>query len=146
MNILLSDVLSMQPEFSIVRKQRVVGLNKKNKYRLLEDLVIQLSNNDLITINQGFIWDGSSVPRFLWWLLPPDGDFELGSLIHDYLYINKHKFKYTRKFVDKEMLLWSNVLSGTQNKISFRNIDNYIRYYFVRLFGGFVWKDIFKIK
>lgn len=146
MNVILTGIRELQPEYSIVKKQRVLGLNKKNKYRLLEDLNVQLSNDDIINIKQGFIWDGSSVPRFLWWLLPPDGDFELASLIHDYLYINKNNLNYTRKFADKEMLVWSNVLSGTQNKISIRNIDNYTRYIFVRLFGGFVWKDVFKIK
>lgn len=43
------------------------------------------------------------------------------------------------------MLLWSKQVSGT-NKTSIRNIDNYIRYYAVRIFGGLVWKNIIKIK
>ena len=129
---------------SIVVKRRVVGFNSKSKYRLVEPLSFQLSNGDCIEIPKGFEWDGSSVPRFLWWLLPPDGDFEVGALIHDYLYIKKRELNYTRKFADKEMLLWSKALSGT-NKLSLRNIDNYTRYFAVRLFGWIVWKDIIKI-
>ena len=130
---------------SIVVKQRVIGFNSKSKYRLVYPLSFQLSNGDCIEIPKGFEWDGSSVPRFLWWLLPPDGDFELGALIHDYLYIKKKELGYTRKFADGEMLRWSKAMSGTK-KVSLRNLDNYTRYYAVRIFGGLVWKGIFKIK
>lgn len=119
---------------SVVHKVRIIGSNTKPTYRLLSDLKICLSNNEVIFIKKGFVWDLSSVPRILWGLLPPDGDFELASLIHDYLYINKIG---TRKFADDEMLLWSKVVSGTNNKVSLRNFDNQLRYIAVRAFG---WK------
>jgi len=69
-------------------------------------------------------------------ILPPDGDFESASLIHDFLYITKVE---SRKFADDEMLKWSKVVSGTNNKISLRNLDNQVRYISVRLFGWIVW-------
>lgn len=138
----LNNLKIQTSDISIVVKQRVIGFNSKSKYRPLS---FQLSNGDCIEIPKGFEWDGSSVPRFLWWLLPPDGDFEIGALIHDYLYIKKRELNYTREFADKEMLLWSKALSGTNN-LSLRNIDNYTRYYAVRLLGWIVWKDIIKIK
>ena len=141
----LSNINNYQTELSIIKKSRVLGTNKKTIYSLLETIYIELSNGDIITIPAGFRWDGSSTPRLFWNIVPPEGDFELGALIHDYLYENKKNFSYSRKFVDKEMLLWSKQVSGT-NKTSIRNIDNYIRYYAVRIFGGLVWKDIIKIK
>lgn len=140
------NICEVQNEFSIIKKQRVIGSNNKTKYRLLEPIKIKLSCGDIITIPEGFIWDGSSVPRFLWWLLPPEGDFEIAGLIHDYLYVNKRVFPYTRKFVDQEMFKWSKCVSGTSNKISLRNLDNYTRYFFVNLIGGLVWNDFVKIK
>ena len=45
---------------------------------------------------------------------------------------------FDQKFTDNEMLKWAKVTNGTQ-KISLRNIDNYIRYYSVRLLGWLVW-------
>jgi hypothetical protein len=115
--------------------RRVFGNNSINKYELLKTLKIELSNGKIITIPKGYTWDLSSVPRFLWWLLPPDGDFQIGALIHDYLY----EFKVLpQKECDKEMYLWSKAVSGTEN-ISLRNIDNKLRYYGVALFGGFVY-------
>lgn len=141
----LSNINNYQTELSIIKKSRVMGANKKTIYSLLETIYIELSNGDIITIPAGFRWDGSSTPRLFWNIVPPEGDFELGALIHDYLYENKKNFSYSREFVDKEMLLWSKQVSGT-NKTSIRNIDNYIRYYAVRIFGGLVWKDIIKIK
>lgn len=134
--ITLDNVRELQKEFSVIKSVRVHGHNTKPLYSLLEALTIELSDKSIITIPEGFVWDLSSVPRFLWGVLPPDGDFSLATIIHDYLYINKIT---TRKFADKEMLLWSKVVSGTQNKISIRNFDNQIRYIAVRLFGWTVW-------
>ena len=118
-----------------VKYSRIINGTSWNRYVLENDITIKLSNSDIITIPKGFKYDLSSSPRFLWSILPPDGDFAIGALIHDYLYVNK---LYNRKFNDLEMLKWSKVMNGTR-KISLRNIDNYTRYYGVRLFGWFVW-------
>ncbi len=120
-----------------VKYSRIIKGTKWNRYTLENDISIQLSNGEIINIPKGFKYDLSSTPRFLWTILPPDGDFAIAALIHDYLYVNK---LYGRKFSDLEMLKWSIVMNGTR-KISLKNIDNYTRYYGVRLFGGFVWKE-----
>lgn len=146
--ITLANINSKQLEFSIIKKRRVMKCNNKNKYELLNSLNILLSNKKAIRIPKGFIWDLSTTPRIFWNIVPPDGDFELAALIHDYLYINKNKSylkDLDRKFIDKEMLKWSLKTSGTKNP-SLRNLDCYIRYFFVRMLGWLVWKDIIKIK
>lgn len=93
------------------------------------------------------MFDQSSTPRILWWLLPPDGDFIIGALIHDWLYQNKAfvikewfngNSKKARKFADLEMLKWSRAVNGT-NKISLQRIDNYTRYLGVKWFGWIYW-------
>jgi hypothetical protein len=119
----------------VIRVSRVYGSNKVNTYRLLNDLEIHLSNGDTITIPRGYVWDLSSVPRFLWFAFAPDGDFQIAALIHDYLY--EHKL-YTRYFADREMFIWSIIVNGTRG-VSFRNFDNLARFYAVRLFGWYVW-------
>jgi len=70
------------------------------------------------------------------------------------LWINKEEmiihFEYygmnfNQKFTDDEMLKWVKVTNGTK-KISIRNIDNYTRYYSVRLLGWLVWDGYINIK
>jgi hypothetical protein len=152
--ITLDNVSSFQKEYSLISKTKIRGNNSKPRYRLDVTLKIQLSNGMNITIPEGFEWDLSTVPRFAWGFLAPDGDFELAYLIHDYLWINKEEmyelFEYydvvfDQKFTDDEMLKWAKVTNGTE-KISIRNIDNLIRYYGVRFFGWLVWNGIINIK
>ena len=151
--ITLDNVSSLQKEYSLISKTKIRGNNSKPRYRLDVTLEIQLSNGMNIPIPKGFEWDLSTVPRFAWGVLAPDGDFELAYLIHDYLWINKEEmyelFEYydmnfNQKFTDDEMLKWAKVTNGTE-KISFRNIDNYTRYYGVRLFGWLVWDGYINI-
>jgi hypothetical protein len=118
-------------------KSRVYGKNTINKYTLYKSIDIKLSTGMIITIPKGFKWDLASVPRFLWWLMSPDVDSEIAYLIHDYLYINKIG---DRKFADKEMYVWAKVTNSTTNKLSARNIDNWLRYIAVRIFGNIIYK------
>jgi hypothetical protein len=152
--ITLDNVSRLQKEYSLISKTKIRGNNSRPQYRLDVTLEIQLSNGINITIPKGFEWDLSTVPRFAWPILAPDGDFELAYLIHDFLWINKEEmathFEYydmnfNQKFTDDEMLKWAKVTNGTEN-ISLRNIDNYTRYYAVRTFGWLVWNGIINIK
>ena len=152
--IKLHNVNLLQKEYSLISKTKIRGNNSRPRYRLDVTLEIQLSNGMNITIPEGFEWDLSTVPRFAWFMLAPDGDFELAYLIHDFLWINKEEmyelFQYydvvfDQKFTDNEMLKWAKVTNGTE-KISFRNIDNYTRYYSVRLLGWLVWDGYINIK
>lgn len=47
-----------------------------------------------ITVPAGFITDGASVPRPLWWLYPPfGGDYDEAAVIHDFLYAKAELFE-----------------------------------------------------
>lgn len=113
-------------------KSRVYGKNTINKYTLYKALDIKLSNNIVINIPKGFEWDLASVPRFLWWLMSPDVDSEIAYLIHDYLYRNQ---SLPKKEADLEMYKWAKATNGTTNKLSAKNVDNYLRYLAVKFFG-----------
>lgn len=152
--ITLSNIKFLQKKYSLISKTKIRGNNSRPHYRLNKALGFKLSNGVYINIPEGFEWDLSSTPRFLWALLPPDGDYELAYLIHDYLYIKKdemnktftyHGLTFNQKFADHEMLKWAKVTNGTK-KISYRNFDNWLRFIGVRLFGGLVWKGKLKIK
>ena len=153
--IKLNNIEEIQSEtgVSVVKRARVIGYNTRPRYRLLEELTVQLTNGEIITIPVGFEFDLSSTPRLLWWLLPPDSDADLSCTIHDYLYINKPlgSGEKSRWFADLEMYKWSVVTNGTSNLWSLRNLDNVVRYLGVVIFGWLVWykvgnriKNIFK--
>jgi len=44
---------------------------------------------DWFTVPAGFSTDLASVPRLLWWLIPPFGMYERAAIIHDYLYVHR---------------------------------------------------------
>jgi len=50
------------------------------KWRLEQELVYRD-----IRVPVGYITDGASVPRPLWWLLPSWGRYSRASVVHDYL-------------------------------------------------------------
>lgn len=133
----------MQKENPIV-KSRVYGKNNINNYKLMNDIVVRLSNGKIITIPKGYVWDLASVPRFLWSLVPPDSDAELAFLLHDVLYEKNIELGYTQEFCDNEMKLWSEILNGTSKEISLRNLDNTIRFLAVKWFGKKVFNNNIK--
>ena len=117
-------------------------MTKHEHFKLLKAINIKLSNGFKILIPEGFVFDGSSAPKFLWWLFPSYGDFFMAALIHDFLYqqqfgVENMGLKEAQKFADKEMLIWSNVVHC---ETTLDKIDNYLRYYAVRLFGKKVFR------
>lgn len=117
-------------------KQSYIYSRKSNKYwKILEPIEVKLISKDIkITIEKGFTYDMSSSPKFLWGIVPPANDGLFGYMVHDKLYIWRGH-GMTRKEVDKEMLLWINIVCDNK-------VDNYIRYFFVRVFGWWVWKRL----
>ena len=139
---MIYDLSNIKKEFTDGRnpivKTRVYGNDAINNYKLENSIWIKLSFGIFIKIPKGYVWDLASVPRFLWWLFPPDNDAEIAFLIHDYLYENHKKLNITEDLANKEMLKWSNVTNGTPGR-SFRNFDNICRYLAVKWFGKYVW-------
>ncbi|MFG1358036.1 DUF1353 domain-containing protein [Xanthobacter pseudotagetidis] len=61
--------------------------NGRSLWALHDDLSYRPSNgDDIITVRKGAVTDLTSVPRFAWMLIPPDGPWVKAAVIHDYLY------------------------------------------------------------
>lgn len=64
----------------------------------------------LIVVPEGFVTDGASVPRPLWWLYPPfGGEYDEAAVVHDFLYAHAERFgdgdgHVSRAFADAVML------------------------------------------
>lgn len=117
-------------------KQSYVYSYKSTKYwKILDPITVKLISKDIIiNIEKDFVYDMSSSPKSLWNIVPPANDGLFGYLVHDKLY-KWRGHGMTRKEVDKEMLLWTNIVCSNK-------IDNYIRYFFVRIFGWIVWNKL----
>lgn len=125
------------------------------------DIEVTLSNGYVLKRDKGCIWDGASIPKYLWWLLKPMDEASLGDWIHDELWGDKEEqlklYDYStydaRKFADDERLRWRKAQTDT-NKVklfgktifSFRtNVKNYLTHYVIRGIGGLFYSKQLKI-
>lgn len=92
-------------------------------------------------IRAGFVFDGASVPRWLWSLsgFTPDGLHRAAVLIHDYLYArcgqtdDPYVRPYSRRGADRLMRKIM-IASGVPRRRA------YLAYIAARLFGGAAWR------
>lgn len=68
--------------------------------KLINDVIIQLGTVPYL-IPAGFVTDGASVPRILWNIIPPFGQYNKAALLHDHLYKTQ---KYPRNVADQLFL------------------------------------------
>lgn len=82
-------------------------------WRLLEPLVWEvddLGSGLIVEVPAGFVTDGASVPRLLWWLLPMTGSYMRPAALHDYLCDrvgkgNPHPHAPSRYAADRQFLI-----------------------------------------
>lgn len=43
------------------------------------------NSTDYVDVPDGYLSDGATVPRCLWWLIPPWGEYSQNVILHDYL-------------------------------------------------------------
>lgn len=102
-----------------------------NQYKLISPFEYHVGDypsQDIIKVPAGFITDLTSIPRILWFILHPCGQWAKSSIIHDYLYSKSNTTK-TRLEADKIFLEGLKVL-----KVPL--VQRYVLYYAVRLFGA----------
>ena len=90
----------------------ITQTDKWRVWRLEEPLTYEvkcLGSRRKITAPRGYLVDGASIPRLLWWLLPTWGRYSRATVPHDYLYDmlkagTPHKEGQTRKQADAVFL------------------------------------------
>lgn len=61
---------------------------QKNYWRVREAFLCTFQYRGMdasVTIPEGYLTDGASVPRYLWWLIPPWGSYGQAAIVHDFL-------------------------------------------------------------
>jgi len=104
------------------------------EYRLLSgfDYVTDVEQLGCIRVPAGFLTDFASIPRGLWNLMPPTGEYGKAAVIHDYLY---RCTLLDRKVCDQILMEAMQVLGVSW-------FTRQMIYRAVRLFGGFARKRI----
>uniref|UniRef100_A0A6M3J8R7 DUF1353 domain-containing protein n=1 Tax=viral metagenome TaxID=1070528 RepID=A0A6M3J8R7_9ZZZZ len=90
------------------------------------------SNQNIIHVPEGFVTDFASVPRPLWFLMPPWGVYGKAAVIHDYGYSTKIR---TRKETD-QIFLEGMLVLGTPKWMA------KLMYFAVDKFGWLAWYDL----
>jgi Protein of unknown function (DUF1353) len=116
---------------------RQVGELRK---QLLADLSYRSSNGMVYTVPSGFVSDGASVPRPVWWLYPPFGElYEPAAWLHDHLYANAEAYPGTDhghvSRAEADGLLWE-----AARVTGFRPAGCEFIYQAVRLGGWLAWR------
>jgi hypothetical protein len=89
------------PSFTIARTRRA-GRQEAVLLTALEYRVGSAESDEVIVVPAGFITDFASVPKGLWNIFPPFGEWAAAAVVHDYLYKTQGlNGKYDRKQADK---------------------------------------------
>lgn len=104
-----------------------------NEYCLVDDYSCVLPNGYSLTIKEGFVFDGASIPRLFWTLVgsPFTGSYARAALIHDALYQSEI---LSRKECD-------DIFYDVMYACGSNWITRYTLWAAVRTFGGFVWSN-----
>lgn len=126
-------------------KRLFVWLTSIRRWEVVEDWHFTIPDGNRIVIPSGFIFDGASIPRFLWGLLSPVGLLLVPGLIHDYGYKHnmlirilgdgsKESFRHGagQKYFDQLFLDVAKQVNGM-------SIIDYLAWLSLRLFGRFAW-------
>lgn len=109
-----------------------VNILKEDLFILLEDVEVKALNYT-ITVEEGFDFDGASIPKSLWGIFgnPLSGDFRIAALVHDVLYASQ---VLPRKVCDDIFLELMKIHGVSYAK-------RYSMYLAVRSAGGFAWSS-----
>lgn len=96
-----------------------------------------ISSKGTITVPEGFITDGASIPQIFWSILAPFGDYFAAAVIHDYLYSLENTTKFTRHDADL-------ILKEAMFNLGVPWYRREVIYRAVQAFGGFCYKSVQK--
>ena len=132
------------------------------RVRLIEDWTFPLENGLVAIVPAGFETDLASIPRFLWPIFSPMGDFRMASILHDFGYqygyllsptisqvYNRQSIKfrkehkefglYTPVFVGKDRKFFDELFRYVTIKATGAKVKANVAYFGLRMFGWIAW-------
>ena len=125
-------------------------------WRVVEDWVFRTKINGTpvdILIPKDFIFDGASIPRWLWWLLPPMDVLLIPSLVHDYAYRHQNIILLSQsrsakrvKLCRSKRLFWDKLFRDISIQVNGCKVISYFSWAMLCLFGSFAWNKNRKLE
>jgi len=83
-------------------KPVILEILPNRNYRVYEEFSFYDTDdhNKLITVPKGFETNLASIPRLLWSIFPPNGEYSKAAIVHDYMY-RTPSAGFTQKEADK---------------------------------------------
>ncbi len=144
--------------------QILYGLRHPPRLELLEDWLIAIGGLQVV-IPRGFITDGASIPRPLWWLISPFGPLLEAALLHDFGYQHGYllacynqELPYNRRslalraaypaqfgatipvYIGKPRLFFDQLLRHITIELTGATLQAQAAYLALRPFGGVPWR------
>ena len=118
------------------------------KWEISENWEFALTNGYIVIIPKGFIFDGASIPRSLWWLLSPTGILFIPGLAHDFGYRHRYvlmipsdrsrlPFKFGLNFRRGQ---WDSMFKEVSVHVNGMLVVSWISWAALRVFGQAAWK------
>jgi hypothetical protein len=95
-----------------------------------------------VTVPPRFVWDGASVPRVLWNIIPPWGSYSGAALVHDWLYRTRTSCASSTKTITKEEA--DRVFYELMLEDGVRKSRAWAMWQAVALWGGVAWSQMKK--
>lgn len=118
-----------------------IGKRKWKLHSPFRYYVGEEGSDEFIDVEIGFITDFASVPRPLWTIFPPDGEYTAAAVVHDYLYSKcgvLDKKTYSRKDSDK-------IFKEAMGVLMVPGLKRDLMYRGVRMFGWIPWNKRKKV-
>lgn len=132
-----------------------VWLFSVRKWKVVEDWEFDttLDNRSItVFIHKGFVFDGASIPRPLWWLLSPIGVLLIPGLVHDYVYRYRYitfidkKTRIKNRIYNSDHKYWDLLFRDVSVQINECNVISYGAWIALLVFGKSAWKKNRKIE
>ncbi len=129
-------------------------MTESRKWRVVEDWFFVLPDGMKIRIRSGFVFDGASVPRFMWGLLSPTGLLLIPGLVHDYAYryqvldfgdLPSHAL-VRMDYAGCSRAFWDRLFRDIAIQVNDFKVINYAAWLALRLFGWVAWNKHRKTK
>lgn len=114
-------------------------------WKLAENWEYDLDENTRIVIPKGFIFDGASIPRPLWFMLSPIGLLLIQGLIHDfgyrYTYLwKKQGDKYVKIYEGECRTFWDGIFYRVGREVNGMRMINGLAWFPLFSFGWLAWR------
>lgn len=118
------------------------------RWKLIEEFdyfIGDVDSNEYVSVPVGTVTDFASIPRILWNILPPWGQYGKAAVIHDYMYgahqISQKQEDGSIKQVEIERKQADDIFLEAMKVLGVGTITRYAMYYAVRVFGHRPWAD-----